>query len=161
MPTIDDGRQAIAQGNPQQARLIFEALLQENPRSEEAWLGLAEALTKDQDKRVCYENALKINKNSRRARDGLRNLEPQENPFVAMLGQHPPPDSEEAGPTAEATTITPRPKKKTTRAYQAESETSGGPPTYALVAIGLALSVVVFALGSGTVYFLLPSIAGR
>ena len=39
MPTFEDGQNAVAQGNLQGARLIFEAILQENPRSEEAWLG--------------------------------------------------------------------------------------------------------------------------
>ena len=59
MPTLQDGQNAIAQGNLQQARLIFEALLQENTRNQEAWLGLAEVLTDTEDKRICYENVLK------------------------------------------------------------------------------------------------------
>ncbi len=46
MPTLQDGRDAVNRGNLQQARLIFEAILQENPRSEEAWLGLAEGVNK-------------------------------------------------------------------------------------------------------------------
>ena len=83
MPTIQDGREAIEQGNLQQARLIFEAILQETPRSEDAWLGLAEVLTDTDDKRICYENVLKINKQNRAAREGLRNLEPQANPFIS------------------------------------------------------------------------------
>src|SRR5512134_1350676 len=95
MPTLDDGRNAINAGNLQQARLIFEAILQENPRSEEAWLGLADVLTDAEDKRICYENVLKINKQNRAAREGLRNLEPQANPLIAALGQSPPPRAEE------------------------------------------------------------------
>jgi hypothetical protein len=87
MPTIEDGKRAIRQGNLKQARLIFEAILQENPRNEEAWLCLAETLTNANDKRICYENVLKINKNNRAARDALRGLEPEENPFVKALKQ--------------------------------------------------------------------------
>jgi thioredoxin-like negative regulator of GroEL len=85
MPTIQDGREAIEQGNMQQARLIFEAILQEDKRDQEAWLGLAEVLTNVEDKRICYDNVLKIDKNNRAAKEGLRNLEPQVNPFVAAL----------------------------------------------------------------------------
>ncbi|MCG3212028.1 MAG: hypothetical protein FOGNACKC_05675 [Anaerolineae bacterium] len=158
MPTIQDGRNAIEQGNPQQARLIFEAILQENKRNEEAWLGLAEVLTDNEDKRICYENALKINKNNRAAREGLRNLEPQANPFVQAL-QPVKEESEDDEfdddfDEADETMVTNRP------AIDFEADTGTGPATPVLVALGLALSVVVFALGSGVVYMLLSSLAG-
>lgn len=161
MPTIQDGKNAIEQGNPQQARLIFEAILQENKRNEDAWLGLAEVLTDNEDKRICYENALKINKNNRAAREGLRNLEPQANPFVQALQ----PVKEETGEDdfdddfdeADETTTTTRTGGKTIASPVIE--VSEGPATPVLVALGLALSVVVFALGSGIVYVLLSSLA--
>ena len=81
MPTIEDGRSAAAQGNLQQARLIFEAILQENPRSEDAWLNLADVLTDTNDKRICYENVLKIDEDHQAAREALRNLEPEADPL--------------------------------------------------------------------------------
>ena len=149
MPTLEDGRQAIEQGNLQQARLIFEAILQETPRSEEAWLGLAEVLTDSEDKRICYENALKINKSSQAAKEGLRNLEPRSNPLIEALGQQPREETldddidgyedEDDGSPAGAV------------------DPDDGPPTIALIAIGLLLSVVVFAVGSGAVFFLITS----
>ena len=71
MPTIEDGRSALEAGNLQQARLIFEAILQENTRDQDAWLGLADVLTDTNDKRICYENVLKINRNNQEARQGL------------------------------------------------------------------------------------------
>ncbi|HMQ52785.1 MAG TPA: tetratricopeptide repeat protein [Anaerolineae bacterium] len=150
MPTIEDGRTAIEQGNLQQARLIFEAILQETPRSEEAWLGLAEVLTENEDKRICYENALKINKNSEQAKEGLRQLEPQSDPLIAALGQAPLRE-DEAFDQDDATMISSR------DTFDNYEEASEGPPTIALVAIGLLLSVVVFALGSGAVFFILTS----
>jgi len=155
MPTLDDGRRAIEQGNLQQARLIFEAILQETPRSEEAWLGLAEVLTDTEDKRICYENALKINKNSRAAREGLRNLEPQEDPLIAALKQKTAPDEEEAFEEEEEV-------EAAAPGYRDELEAaeSAGPPTIALVAIGLLLSVVLFAVGGGAVFFLITSMTG-
>ena len=157
MPTLQDGRDAVNRGNLQQARLIFEAILQENPRSEEAWLGLAEVLTDVEDKRICYENVLKINKQNRAAREGLRNLEPQANPLIAALGQPPPRTDEfesEEEPDEDTTLMTERMPMNTTTAEE------GGAPTFILVAVGLALSVVVMAAGGGLVFYLINSMRG-
>ncbi|MFN8453851.1 MAG: tetratricopeptide repeat protein [Anaerolineae bacterium] len=156
MPTLQDGRDAVNRGNLQQARLIFEAILQENPRSEEAWLGLAEVLTDVEDKRICYENVLKINKQNRAAREGLRNLEPQANPLIAALGQPPPPTDEFEGEEADddATLISERMEMAPVTSDE------GGTPTFILVAVGLALSVVVMALGGGLVFYIVNSMRG-
>jgi len=165
MPTLDDGRQAIEEGNLQQARLIFEAILQETPRSEEAWMGLAEVLTETDDKRICYENVLKINKENRAAREALRNLEPQANPFVAELQQthvDEEEEFEEEPPSpAEETMISEPPTPTTVNSGgAAAAEPAEGPPTYALIAIGLLLSVVVFAIGGGAVFFVISALTG-
>ncbi len=161
MPTINDGKRALEEGNLQQARLIFEAILQETPRSEEAWLGLADVLTENEDKRVCYENALKINPNSRRAKEGLRSLEPQANPFVTALQPtvSVPGEGEEYASDEDETTTTGRTKTRTSAAMQAV-ETEDSPPTVGLIVLGLALSVVVFVVGSGAVYLLLTTLTG-
>lgn len=159
MPTIQDGRDAIAQGNPQQARLIFEAILQETPRSEDAWLGLAEVLTDTDDKRICYENVLKINKQNRAAREGLRNLEPQANPFIAQLQQATHADEETEEDEDYDADESETDMARTVRTSPPVPRSSGdGPPTYALIAIGLLLSVVVFAIGGGAVFFVLSSL---
>jgi tetratricopeptide (TPR) repeat protein len=163
MPTLEDGRNAISQGNLQQARLIFEALLQENPRYEDAWLGLADVLTDTEDKRICYENALKINKNSRAARDGLRNLEPRANPLIEALSQQAPVQEEELDDLEieleeeedEATMISARSPD-----LDFAADVDSGPSTGILVIIGLALSVIVFAVGGGLVYYLIISLMG-
>lgn len=167
MPTIQDGRQAIEQGNLQQARLIFEAILQETPRSEDAWMGLAEVLTDTADKRICYENVLKINKTNRAAREALRNLEPQANPLIEALQQKAAVpqteedeyDEDEGYEDSDTTMISERPV--TTIGYEPAGATAAdGPPTPILVAIGLLLSVVAFAIGSGAVFFILSAIRG-
>lgn len=157
MPTIEDGRNAAVQGNLQQARLIFEAILQENPRSEDAWLGLADVLTDTNDKRICYENVLKIDKNNRAARDGLRNLEPEEDPFVAALKQQTatmPMEEElpEDTDLMEDTMVSAGPAPSVTPEAQGET------PTAVLVALGLGLAVIVFALTSGLVFFVITSL---
>ncbi|MBI1878894.1 MAG: tetratricopeptide repeat protein [Chloroflexi bacterium] len=157
MPTLDDGRDAINQGNFQQARLIFEAILQENPRAEDAWLGLAEVLTDTEDKRICYENVLKINKQNRFAREGLRSLEPQADPLVAALQQKTGPPREEVEyeeAEEEQTLISEHPPLDTDVAQEGET------PIFILVAVGLALSVVVMAIGGGLVFYMISSLTG-
>jgi hypothetical protein len=159
MPTIEDGRNAIAQGNLQQARLIFEAILQENPRTEDAWLALADVMTETNDKRICYENALKINKNNRAARDGLRNLEPQEDPFVMAMRQQ----QEGATPVEEEIFPTETEEMATSPGLEpvAAEEAGGQTPTVVLVALGLGLSVIVFAVGAGVVFYVLTAVVNR
>ena len=156
MPTLQDGREAIDQGNLQQARLIFEAILQENPRDEEAWFELGNVLTETKDKRICYENVLKIDENHQTAREALRNLEPEADPLRRQF------QMEEAieepnleGDDEDETLISERPDFEP--ADEAEKET----PTALLVAVGLALSVVVFAVGGGIVFVLITSLTGR
>ena len=160
MPTIQDGREAVEQGNLQQARLIFEAILQETPRNEEAWLGLAEVVTEEEDKRICYENVLKINKNSRAAKDGLRSLEPKENPFVTALQPAEPvpsEDDEEFTDAPDETMVSAKPPQ--TEAFT-DTATEDSGSTVGLAALGLALSIVVFACGGVAVYYVLSAVAG-
>jgi hypothetical protein len=164
MPTIDDGRRAIEEGSPQQARLIFEAILQETPRSEQAWMGLAEVLTDTNDKRICYENVLKINKNNRQAREAIRNLEPEANPLIAALRQ----TTAEREETAEDEYVEPSIRDDNTLVSESSPPTAtarapgrqpaAGPPTVALIAVGLLLSVVVFAIGGGAMFFIINAI---
>ncbi|MBN1219267.1 MAG: tetratricopeptide repeat protein [Anaerolineae bacterium] len=161
MPTIQDGKNAITAGNVQQARLIFEAILQENSRDEEAWLGLAEALTETNDKRICYENVLKINKNNQVAREGLRSLEPEEDPFVAALKQQTAavaedeeaPDWIEAA-AGEETMVS----DQRSGAVGATADEGSETPTPVLVAVGLGLSIIVFAIVAGVAFFVLTSL---
>lgn len=154
MPTLQDAQGAVDQGNLDAARLIYEAILQENPRDPDAWVGMAEVLTETKDKRICYENALKIDKNHAAAKEALRNLEPQANPLVAALQQQ----TAEYGDDDEF-------DDEFEDSYYNEpdatySDPSSGPPTFVLVGIGLALSLVVFALGSGVVFLVLNSVVG-
>jgi thioredoxin-like negative regulator of GroEL len=170
MPTLAEAKQAADQGAIQQARLMYEDILQDDPRSEDAWFGLADVLTDAEDKRVCYKNILKINKKSREAKEGLRSLEPQADPLRAafdIVGDEPeesPTENEEEPeePDDDATDVEkPKIKKsKKKRATSAKTGSEDDPPTPILVAFGLALSVVVFAIGSGIVYVMLSSLNG-
>jgi hypothetical protein len=158
MPTIEDGKNAVAAGNVQQARLIFEALLQENPRSEEAWLGLADALTEPNDKRICYENVLKINKRNQAAREGLRSLEPEEDPLVAALKSQtvtsPVVEDDDESSFGEDTLVSARPAEPAVTETAQQSEM----PTPLLIALGLGLSVIVFAVVAGLIFLVLTTL---
>lgn len=154
MPTIQDGRNAIEEGNLQQARLIFQAILQESPRNEDAWLGLADVVTEPDDKRICYENVLKINKDNRAAKEGLRSLEPKANPLVEALGVPRPTatfDDDEEEPDEEV-------EDDPTRQMFTEAPEEREMPLPILIAIGLALSVVIFAGLGGAVFYTLTSL---
>ncbi len=139
MLTPDDGTEAVSQGNLQQARLIFESILQENPHSIEALLGLANVLMDTDKKRACYEKMLSLDKDNKRARDGLRNLEPQPDPLRTVLIPHATPETgDNPGPDNDEST----------------------PPIIVWIAIGLALSVLLFSVGTVVVYLLFNSLAG-
>ncbi len=156
MPTLQDGKEAIDQGNLQQARLIFEAIIQENPRAEEAWFELGNVLTETHDKRVCYENVLKIDQEHQDAREALRNLEPEADHLRQQFQLEEAieePDLD--GDGEDGTLVSEGPVFEP--ADEAEKET----PTALLVAVGLALSVVVFAIGGGIVFVLITSLTGR
>jgi len=172
MPTLAEAKQMADQGAIQQARLMYETIIQENPRYEEAWLGLADVLTEAEDKRVCYKNVLKINKKNRVAKEGLRSLEPQNDPLRASFDiaptddgaaaeSSPPIEDEEEAPT-QATTST-KAKKVTKRpaaaSTTATTSSANDTPTPILVAFGLVLSVFIFAIGSGLVYYLLSQLS--
>lgn len=146
----------MEQGSLQQARLIFEAVLQENPRSEEAWLALADALTEEEDKRICYENILKINKNNKIARERLRSLTPQANPFVAAMRTSSKPEETVSDDEDEADEDEDDDDRPSASKAAEKEETS----TAVLVMLGLALSVIVFAFGSGVIYIIITSIYG-
>ncbi len=174
MPTLAEAKETADRGAIQQARLMYETIIQENPRSEDAWLGLADVLTDIEDKRVCYKNVLKINKKNRAAKEGLRSLEPQTD---TLRGMFDIPAAEESGGgaaaaepesypeddkpvAAAAPTRTTRPTKKKRTSKKKRNSTAAAPksapsetPTSVLVAVGLALSLVVFTIGAGVFYY--------
>ena len=132
MPTLEDGRQAINMGNIQHARLIFESILQENPRSAEAWLGLGQIFTDTGQQRICFENVLVVDKNNRLARERLRYLEPEPEPLRDVLV------AEEVVETW----------------GKPASNIEGRTSEFVWVATGLLLSLLVFSVGSLAVYWL-------
>jgi len=85
MPTIAEAKQAADQGALQQARLMYEAIIQEDDRSEEAWLGLADLLSDREQQQECYQKVLRINPHNQLAKDVLRDFEQSVPNWVSML----------------------------------------------------------------------------
>ncbi|GEM_PF-1391103 len=174
MPTFSEAKQAAEQGHLQQARLMYEAILQENSRSVESWLGLAEVLTETEDKRVCYDNVLKIDKKNQVAKDGLRNLEPQTDQLRQMFdiapGETQQPiessleeDEEEDEETQESPSkskVKAKPTKSRAKTKKGKADSANETSMVVLVAIGFALSIVVFGLISVVIFIGLNSFAG-
>jgi hypothetical protein len=103
-------------------------------------------------KRICYENVLKINKQNRAAREGLRSLEPQADPLVAALQQKTTPSRDEMEYIEEE-----EPILVSETSLDSEVGSEGETPTFILVAVGLALSVVVMAIGGGLIFYFITS----
>lgn len=86
MPTLQEAKQAAEQGLPH-ARLLYEAILQEDPESQEALLGLAGLSTDPEKKRTYYEKVLKINPKNRVAKEGLQQIDSTVPDWVQTLRQ--------------------------------------------------------------------------
>ena len=85
-------------------------------------------------------------------------LEPQADPLVAALAPTPDPAAavEPAETDNEATLISAR----SPVVEPDEEDAGGGASMPVLVAVGLALSVLVFAAGGGLIYWLVSALAG-
>ena len=59
---------ALEVGHKAEARHLLEEVVQENPRSERAWLWLADAVDVDEERRFCLNHVLSINRRNALAR---------------------------------------------------------------------------------------------
>lgn len=64
----------IREGNIPSARMILIEILKQNPRDEKAWLCLSLCVTEVEQKRYCFEKALKIDPQNQHALERLRRL---------------------------------------------------------------------------------------
>lgn len=61
-------------GEIDNARFLLIAVLKQNPKDEDAWLWLSRCVTETEQKRYCFEKALKINPHNQYALRSLRHL---------------------------------------------------------------------------------------
>ncbi len=107
--------QAIAMaksGNKAQARVLLEALLEEEPNNETAWLWMTDVVASDFEKRMCLERVLTINPKNLPAKEGLRRLAPQPPPLSTPMANSPEPLQNSVGSlgAAAAGALGPTPK---------------------------------------------------
>jgi tetratricopeptide (TPR) repeat protein len=82
--SLDQGIEAARRGDDALALRYLQEAVEAEPENETAWLWLSAVVESDDDKRLCLENVLVLNRNSEPARRGLSRLaaaqddEPQE-----------------------------------------------------------------------------------
>src|SRR5512138_3265444 len=68
---IKQGMTAFKAGRKEEAKNIFMQAVDQDERSEQAWLWLSAVVDSDEEQQICLENVLAINPNNERARKGL------------------------------------------------------------------------------------------
>ncbi|MDM8529172.1 hypothetical protein QUF58_13310 [Anaerolineales bacterium HSG24] len=146
MPTIADAKQAVEQGSLQQARLMYEAILQENDRSEEAWLGLADVLSDREQQQECYQKVLRINPHNQLAKEVLRDFEQSVPNWVSMLRGD---DLNTPSSAVSArTTLTAKKKSKKSKKLKKQSKQATSSKLSILIAVlGVSFFVLIISLG--------------
>ncbi len=71
---VQQGIAAVKAGNKAQARRLLGRAIQEDPRSEQAWLWLSAAVDDDQERLTCLDQVLAINPDNEMARRGAAAL---------------------------------------------------------------------------------------
>src|SRR3954471_22500675 len=72
---LEQGMDALRQGDKAQARDLLTTVLEMDDRNELAWLWLSGAVDSPAEQRICLENVLTINPGSTAARGGLAELD--------------------------------------------------------------------------------------
>src|SRR4030042_5903502 len=71
---LRDGITAARAGQKERARELLLRVIEQNDRSEPAWLWLSGMVDDAEERRICLENVLAINPNNAAAQAGLRFL---------------------------------------------------------------------------------------
>ncbi|GAB4528217.1 MAG: hypothetical protein OHK0046_46830 [Anaerolineae bacterium] len=86
---VEEGIRAYRAGNKVEARRLLEKATDLDQMNEKAWLWLSAVVDSPEDQRICLENVLFINPNSKDAQRGLKLLD--EKPAAAPSGAQKPP----------------------------------------------------------------------
>lgn len=125
------GIEAARRGDKAAAQVLLREVVAADRQNELAWMWLASAVESLDERRVCLENALRINPNNTRAREALRRLQP-------------------AG-TALARDAAPRQRARPRPVVPAGDEPAGRSPLVIVIGVVVALAVLtalIFALVS-------------
>jgi tetratricopeptide (TPR) repeat protein len=108
---LRDGITAARAGQKERARDLLLRVIEQNERSEPAWLWLSGIVDDPEERRICLENVLAINPNNAAAQAGLRFLAGSDQSPQGVLRQEPaafaPPESPAPRPPMPAPAVTP------------------------------------------------------
>jgi hypothetical protein len=62
-------------GNLKEGRVLLERVLEQDPRNDQAWVWLSGCVEDTMQRRICLQQALKVNPNNQAALDGMEVLE--------------------------------------------------------------------------------------
>lgn len=94
---LSQAKAALKEGRKAEARRLLVRLIQQDPRSEAAWLWLSGAVDRPEDRRRCLEQILAINPGNELAKRGLARLG-----FASEIKEPEPVDAGREGPGSEA-----------------------------------------------------------
>lgn len=98
--SVNDAIAALKAGNKEEARALLLAILDDEPKNEDAWLVLSAAVDDPRRKLQCLETVLEINPDNQVARRGLERLQPPAEQIQEAAAEPPaPPDAAVAAAT--------------------------------------------------------------
>ena len=130
---------------------MLEAILQQEPNNERAWIWMTDVTESDSERRVCLEKVLSINPSNLLAKEGLNRLGVAD-PFPANSTSTLPRDPKTVVPDL---TVTPSGKLLNTRAPVRERQ-----PGFPGIAI-MGIFILAFVLGGCGILLLLPSLGSQ
>ncbi len=71
---VQQGIEALQNGDRAQARNLFGAAVRENPQDVSLWLWLSRAVDSDQEQAMCFQRVLRLDPNNQEAASGLARL---------------------------------------------------------------------------------------
>lgn len=92
------GVAALKEGNKLRARQIFISAIKQNPKDEEAWFGLYDAVESTEQRTRCLQEILRINPSNALARQMLEQHQATDESLNALLQKTEPPPSQPTPP---------------------------------------------------------------
>lgn len=78
MAALQEAIEALRAGKRAEAQALLAQVIKQDPKNEQAWLWLSQAVESDAQRRVCLERVLQINPDNPAAQRGLRHLQKPE-----------------------------------------------------------------------------------
>ena len=149
---LKQGIAVLNEGRKAEARRLLMQVVEQDERSEMAWLWLSGAVDTDEERRTCLENVLAINPDNQAARRGLEQLsvKGKVRPLPSAAGVQP-------GVRPAPQVARPVPRTHSSQAHAGTKKVSSGATALAVISVicgviglivfGIPLGVVALACG--------------